>query len=47
VAAFILPHLVILTVARYCTAVLPIMSILAAGSLFAFSDRGLAVDKPA
>jgi len=42
VAAFILPHLVILTVARYCTAVLPIMSILAAGSLFAFSD-----DKPA
>jgi 4-amino-4-deoxy-L-arabinose transferase-like glycosyltransferase len=47
VAAFILPHLVILTVARYVTAVIPIMSILAAGSLFAFSDRRLAVDKPA
>jgi len=34
VVAFILPHLVIIAVARYCATVLPLMCILAAGNLF-------------
>jgi 4-amino-4-deoxy-L-arabinose transferase-like glycosyltransferase len=34
VIAFILPHLVIIAVARYCTAILPLMCILSAGNLF-------------
>jgi 4-amino-4-deoxy-L-arabinose transferase-like glycosyltransferase len=34
VITFILPHLVIIAVARYCTAILPLMCILAAGNLF-------------
>jgi 4-amino-4-deoxy-L-arabinose transferase-like glycosyltransferase len=33
VITFILPHLVIIAVARYCTAILPLMCILAAGNL--------------
>lgn len=41
VLAYILPHLVIIAVARYSTAVMPLMSVLAAGVLFAPARRPL------